>query len=88
MMLIPVFTLDDGTEITASRPDEKGNITLYVEKIDKTQDSFASVSVLLPGTRILSCNGYSPEDAQSMAEEFLQIQEDIIGYVKEKTNET
>lgn len=31
-MLYSVFTYEDGTEVTASKPNKNGSVTLYVEK--------------------------------------------------------
>lgn len=46
-MLYPVFTCDDGTEITMSKPDKEGQILLYIEKFDIEKDEFIDATVCL-----------------------------------------
>lgn len=80
-MIYPVFTYEDGTEVTASKPDENGNISLYVEKFDTNKDMFIHATIILPGCTIESSVGYDEIELNNMLSEFSEIQDDIIGYV-------
>ncbi len=86
IMLYPIFTYDDGTEVTASKPDQNGDISLYIEKFDTKEDQFINATIVIPNARILSSSGYSEEELNMMLEEYSQLQDDIIGYVMEKVN--
>lgn len=83
-MLYPVFTYDDGTEVTASRPDEDGRIFLYVEKFDTLRDEFINATFILPGAEVKSSHGYSEQELVCMSKEYIELQDDIISYIKEK----
>lgn len=82
-MLYPIFSYDDGTEVTASKPDLNGNIKLYIEKFDTEKDMFINATFFLPGVTIVSFNGYSEDEINVMIKEYKEIQDDVINYVKE-----
>lgn len=84
MMFYPIFTLEDGTEATASKPDENGNVFLYVEKFDSTKNMFDKVTFQLPGVAIISSCGYSTDELKTMQKEYSVIQNDIVSYVMEQ----
>ncbi len=88
IMLYPVFSYDDGTEVTASNPDESGNILLYVEKFDTQLDCFVNATFQLPGVNIVSSSGYSKEKVDAMVKEYLAIQDDIVDYVMDKVKQS
>jgi hypothetical protein len=87
-MRYPVFSYDDGTEVTASKPDARGNIMLYIEKFDRDSDSFINATVSLPNLSIVSSNGYDKKDLEEMLEEYAEVKEDIIDYVMEKVKKS
>lgn len=87
-MRYPIFSHDDGTEVTASKPDINGKISLYVEKFDEEKDAFINVTFLLPEVVVISNNGYSETEVEEMKNDYLEIKEDIISYVKEKMGES
>lgn len=83
-MLYPIFTYGDGTEVTASKPDENGKISLYIERFDVTRDMFINATIVLPGVTVKSSVGYSDDELKEMIDEYSKIQDDIIEYVKDK----
>ncbi len=83
-MLYPIFTYEDGTEVTASKPDNDGKVLLYVEKFDTQKDQFINATIILPDDVVKSSTGYSDKELQEMLDEYAEIKDDIIGYVKEK----
>lgn len=83
-MLYPVFSFDDGTEITASKPDENNKILLYVEKFDESKDEFINATFILPGMKLQSSYGYDEQALEEIIRKYSVIQEDIISYVNEK----
>ena len=83
-MFYPIFTYEDGTEVTASRPDTNGKITLYIEKFDAAKDSFINATIDIRKMTIESSNGYSDEELTSMLKEYSQIKDDIVDYIIEK----
>ena len=87
-MRYPVFSYDDGTEVTATKPDAMGNIMLYIEKFDRDSDSFINATVSLPNLSIVSSNGYDKKDLEEMLEEYAEVKEDIIDYVMEKVKKS
>ena len=87
-MLYPIVSYEDGTEVTASKPDNNGNISLYIEKFDTQRDSFINATLLLPGAKIVASNGYDEKKLSEMVDEYSEIQDDIIGYVMEKVKQS
>lgn len=87
-MLFPVFSYDDGTEVTASKPDNNGNILLYVEKFDVMKDEFVNATFILPTARVKSSYGYSEKELTDMSQRYLEIQNDIIEYIMEKVKKS
>ena len=83
-MLYPIFTYEDGTEVTASKPDADGNILLYVEKFDVNKDDFINVTFVLPSVTVQSSSGYDDTEINEMIKNYSAIKEDIIDYVKDK----
>ena len=87
-MRYPIFSYDDGTEVTASKPDENGNILLYIEKFDRESDGFINATVRLPDLTIVSVNGYDSNELDELIEEYSEVKEDIIDYVMEKVRKS
>ena len=83
-MLYPVFTYEDGTEVTASKPDNNGKVLLYIEKFDAAKDQFINATIILPDDVIKSSTGYTDKELNEMLKDYAEIKDDIIGYVKEK----
>lgn len=83
-MIYPVFSYDDGTEVTASKPDEKGKVLLHVEKFDAEKDSFIYVTFVLPDMEVESFQGYDQQEMEDLRKKYSDIKEDIMGFVKEK----
>ena len=83
-MRYPIFSYDDGTEVTASKPDNNGKILLYIEKFDKERDDFINATIILPEASIVSSKGYDETELNEMIEEYSEIKDDIIDYVLEK----
>ena len=83
-MRYPVFSYDDGTEVTASKPDDNGNIMLYIERFDRESDRFINATVLLPDLSMVSSNGFDKKELDELMEEYSEVKEDIIDYVMEK----
>ena len=83
-MRYPIFSYDDGTEVTASKPDKNGNIMLYIERFDHDSDWFINATVMLPELSIVSVNGYDSKELAELIEEYSEVKEDIIDYVLEK----
>ena len=83
-MLYPIFSYDDGTEVTASKPDENGKVLLYVEKFDVSKDEFINATFVLPNMEIKNSYGYNESELDDMVKKYSEIQEDIISYVTEK----
>lgn len=87
-MRYPIFSYDDGTEVTASKPDNNGNIMLYIEKFDRESDEFINATVMLPDLSIVSVNGYERKELDELLEEYSEVKEDIIDYVMEKVKKS
>lgn len=87
-MLYPIFSYDDGTEVTASKPDENGEILLYVEKFDVSRDEFINATFVLPGVEVKTSQGYSMQELKDMARRYADIQDDIVEYVKERVKKS
>ena len=87
-MLYPIFTYEDGTEVTASKPDACGNVFLYVEKFDVDRDAFINATIKLPNATIQSSSGYNKAELDEMLREYSELQEDIIGYVMDKVKKS
>ena len=87
-MLYPLFTYKDGTEVTASKPDENGNVSIYIERFDADKDAFINATIVLPNARVKSSSGYDEKELNEMLSDFSEIQEDIIGYIIEKVKKS
>lgn len=87
-MRYPIFSYDDGTEVTASKPDDNGNILLYIERFDSESDSFINATIMLPELSIVSVNGYDNMELDELIEEYSEVKEDIISYVMEKVEKS
>jgi hypothetical protein len=87
-MVYPLFTYDDGTEVTASKPDKDGNIYLYVEKFDIVKDAFIHATFILPNVTVKSSSGYSKSELDEMLCEYSELQDDIIDYIMEKVKKS
>lgn len=83
-MVYPIFSFEDGTEVTASKPDINGKVSLYIEKYDIDKDMFTNATIELPGAYLRSSNGYSNDELDDMLKEYAKIQSDIIAFVSEK----
>ena len=84
-MLFPIFSYDDGTEVTASKPDNDGKISLYIEKFDKKNDEFINATIIMPDVTVKTSHGYSERELEDMLSEYSEIKEDIMSYVLERT---
>ncbi len=80
-MLYPVFTYEDGTEVTASKPDAYGKVLLYIEKFDASRDQFINATIILPDNVVKSSTGYNEQELAEMLKEYAEIKDDIIDYV-------
>ncbi|MCR4908535.1 MAG: hypothetical protein K5985_06855 [Lachnospiraceae bacterium] len=87
-MLYPLFSYDDGTEVTASKPDENGKIFIYVEKFDNELDGFINATIAIPNASVVSSTGYSQKELDEMVSEYSKIQEDIISYIMDKVKKS
>lgn len=87
-MKYPVFTYDDGTEVTASKINVDGTFKLYIEKWDNTRNGFNHLMILLPENQILECEGYDSNEIKSMCEYYDLLKEDIKEYIEEKESES
>lgn len=83
-MVYPIFSFEDGTEVTASKPDVNGKVSLYIEKFDINMDMFINATIELPGAYLKSSNGYTNDELDDMIKEYAKIQSDIIAFVIEK----
>lgn len=83
-MLYPIFSFEDGTEVTASKPDVDGKVSLYIEKFDINKDMFINATIELPGAYLISSNGYTKDELDDMIKEYAKVQGDIIAFVMEK----
>ena len=85
-MLYPIISYEDGTEVTASKPDSNGRITLYTEKFDKEADEFIYAEILIPNPTVVSSRGYDREALDEMLRDYAEIQDDVMEYVMDKVN--
>ena len=83
-MLYPIFSFEDGTEVTASKPDVNGKVSLYIEKFDINKDMFINATIELPGAYLKASNGYTNDELDAIIKEYAKIQSDIIAFVSEK----
>lgn len=83
-MLYPIFSYNDGTEVTASKIETDGTVKVHTEKFDEISDRFIYATIAIPNARVLSSEGYSDEELNALLERYSKIQEDIIDYVAEK----
>ena len=84
-MIYPLFSYEDGTEVTASKPDSNGNVTLYIERFDERIDSFINATIVIPNASIKSSYGYTQEELDNMLVKYSKMQYDIIEYIKNKS---
>ncbi len=87
-MRYPIFSYDDGTEVTASKPGVKGSLMLFIERFDRASDGFINATVMLPELSIVSVNGYDSKELNELIEEYSEVKEDIIDYVMEKVKKS
>lgn len=87
-MLYPIISYEDGTEVTASKPDAEGKVAVYTEKFDTTTDSFIFAEIILPDAVVKSSNGYSDKELKKLINRYSKLQNDIIGYVTEKVKQS
>ena len=83
-MRYPIFTYNDGTEVTASKLTQTNSLRIYTEKWDDSADAFIFAEISLPDGEILSSSGYTDEELRKMKNRYLTLSEDIISYVREK----
>ena len=79
----PLFSLDDGTEVTASSMKD-GYVHVYTEKWSDEKDMFIHADIVIPGATVISRDGYSDEEIHKMQDHYTRLQADIIEYVTEK----
>ena len=79
----PIFSLGDGTEVTASSMKD-GQVHVYTEKWSEEKDMFLHADIVIPGATVISSDGYSEEELCKMVDRYTKLQNDIIEYVMEK----
>jgi len=87
-MKYPVFTYDDGTEVTASSISEDDSFRLYIEKWDEERNDFIHLLLQMPEGTVIENNGYTTDEAVRMCHDYNIIWADIFDYIKEKENES
>ncbi len=87
LMLYPICTLEDDTEITASKTDKNGNTKLYIEKFDSEKDEFLNATILLPMNTIESSSGFSKEDINEIVNKFNYKTRDIFESIIDKDDD-
>lgn len=78
-MLYPILTTNDGTEITASKPDINGVIFVYLEKFDVEKDMFVHATITIPNVSIYSYAGYTEKEIKELLQYIHKIEKEIIG---------
>ena len=86
VMKHPLYTYDDGTEVTASSVRD-GKVRVYTERWDSGRDMFVNAEILIPDGTVISSNGYSEAEVFTLVNKYQKLAEDIIEYVQEKENE-
>ncbi len=79
----PLFSLGDGTEVTASSMKD-GQVHVYTERWSDEKDMFLHADIVIPGAVVISSEGYSDEEIRKMQDHYTKLQNDIIEYVTEK----
>ena len=87
LMLYPICTLEDDTEITASKTDKNGNTKLYIEIFDSEKDEFLNATILLPMNTIESSSGFSKEDINEIVNKFNYKTRDIFESIIDKDDD-
>ena len=85
-MKFPLYTYDDGTEVTASSI-HNGKTRVYTEKWDQSRDMFIHAEIMIPDGTIISSDGYTEDEVKSMVKIYRQLASDIIEYIQEKESE-
>lgn len=85
-MLYPIFSYDDGTEVTASKPDAQGNILIYTERFDTKLDQFIHTTIVLPEITLKENTGYPDDEVKKMLEIYALIKDDITDFVNQQVN--
>lgn len=83
----PLYTLDDGTEITASSIRD-GKARICVEKYDNDLGTFQAAVFSIPDGRILLADHYTEEEVQAMVSRYLPLSRDILEHIREKEDES
>jgi hypothetical protein len=87
-MLYPIISYEDGTEVTASKPDNSGRITVYTEKFDAEKDDFIFAEIIIPDITVKSCKGYNEKELNNLLKEYSEIKDDIIEYVMDRVKQS
>ena len=82
----PLYTYNDGTEVTASSVKD-GEVRVFTERWDSTRDMFVNTEIVIPNGTVLSQNGYSETELNKLVERYKKLSADIIEYVQETENE-
>ena len=61
----PLFSLGDGTEVTASSMKD-GQVHVYTERWSDEKDMFLHADIVIPGASVVSSEGYSDEEIRKM----------------------
>lgn len=76
----PLYTYNDGTEVTASSVKD-GKVRVFTERWDNDRDMFVNAEIVIPDGIVLSQNGYSEADLNILVERYKKLSADIIEYV-------
>ena len=79
----PLFSLGDGTEVTASSLKD-GQVHVYTEKWSDEKDMFIHADIIIPGAMVVSSEGYSDDEILKLQDRYTKLQNDIVEYVAEK----
>ncbi len=81
----PLYTLDDGTEITASSIRD-GKARIYVEKFDKEMDVFRSAMFSIPDGEICYFEHYTEDEVKAIVNRYLPLSREIMELIRQKGN--
>ena len=86
MMKHPLYTYDDGTEVTASSVRD-GKVRVYTERWDSDRDMFVNAEIVIPDGIVISFNGYSEAEVSALVAKYQKLADDIMECIQEKENE-
>ena len=82
----PLYTYDDGTEVTASSVRD-GKVRVYTERWDSDRDMFVNAEIVIPDGTVISSNGYSEAEISALVAKYQKLADDIMECIQEKENE-